>query len=71
MRLETCDAFWLTGLTNRIYSVTNSNLCLNRLQIFVQRNQHAWVDRQGQVEEEVVILSSDESFHVCGGQQYS
>lgn len=69
MSLETCDLLCLTSLTDCIYCVTYSDLGLNWLQFFIQSDEHAWVDRQSQVVEEVMVLATDESLHISGGHE--
>ena len=69
MGLEARNALGFAGLTDGVHGVTHADLRLNRLQLLVQRNEHARVDRERQVEEEVVILSCDEGLHVGGGQE--
>ena len=70
MGLEACDTFGFAGLANSIYGVTHTDLGLNWLQILVQSNQHTRVDRQGQVEQEVMELSGNEGLHVGGGEEH-
>lgn len=64
MRLEASDTLWLAGLADRVDGVTHAHLRLDWLQLLVHSDKHAGVDRQRQVEEEVVILPCDESLHV-------
>ena len=64
MRLESSNSLWLASLSNSVHGVTDTHLGLDWLKLFVQSDQHARVDRQSQVEEEIVILASDESLHV-------
>jgi hypothetical protein len=71
MSLETCDTFGFAGLTDGVDSVANSDTGLNWLQLLVQSDQHAWVDRQSQVEQEVVIFADNEGFHISGAKEDS
>ena len=68
MRLEASDALRFASLTDRIDSITDPNASLDRLELLIQGNQHAWVDRERQVEEEVMVLASDERLHVSCAQ---
>lgn len=69
MRLEACNSLRLASLTNGVNCVANTHLSLNRLEFFVQCNEHAWVDRKSQIEEEVMVLARNEGLHVSGGEQ--
>lgn len=70
VRLEACDAFWLAGLAHCVDGVAHADLGLNRLQLLVESDQHARVDRQCQVEQEIMVLSCDESLHISCGDQH-
>lgn len=64
MSLETGDSFWFARLANCIHCDAHSDLRLCWRQILVKGDQHARIDRQGQVVEEVVVFAAEERFHV-------
>jgi hypothetical protein len=75
MSLETSDLLGLAGGADGVNCVSNSDLCLDWLEAFIESNQHARVDRKGQVIQEVVVFSDDEGLHISaavqGGQKTS
>ena len=71
MRLEAGNALRFAGLANCIDSIADPDARLDRLELLVEGNQHAWVDRQSQVEQEVMVLASKERLHVCCAEQDS
>lgn len=68
--LEACDALRLSCLSHSVDGVSDADLRLDGLQLLVQSDHHARVDRQSQVEQEVVVLPCNECFHVRGRNQY-
>ena len=70
MRLESSDSFWLTGLTNGVDSISNTDLSLDWLELLVESDEHARVDGKRQIEQEVMVFACDEGLHVCCGDQH-
>jgi hypothetical protein len=68
--LEACDTLGFASLANCVNCVTNTDLSLDRFQIFVKGDQHTRVDRQRQVEKEVVVLPSYKCLHVGGSNKH-
>ena len=44
VRLEACDSLRLTGLTDSVHCVADTHLSLDRLELFVESDEHARVD---------------------------
>jgi len=71
MGLETSNLLRSSSLSNCINGDTNTDLGLDRFHVFVDSKQHAGVDGQSQVVQEVVVLASDESFHISSSVEDS
>ena len=50
--------------------VADSDARLHRLQLLVECDEHARVDRERQVEQKVVVLADDKGLHVRRAQQH-
>lgn len=70
MNLETCDGFWLACGSNGVNSLTNLDGDFHILEVLVEGDQHAWVHREDQIVEEIVVVTTDEQVHVCGSVQH-
>ena len=38
--------------------------------LLIQGDHHAWIDREGQIVQEVVVLATDEGLHVSASHQH-
>lgn len=64
MGLEPSDLPGLARLPNSVNGIANAYGCLDRLKLLIERDKHAWVHAQGQVEQEIVIFTTNKCVHV-------
>ena len=66
MNLEPSYGFWLTCGSNVINSLSNFHRYLDILKFIIESHEHSWVHGKDEIIQEIMILATDESFHISG-----
>ena len=71
MRLEPSNLLGLSCCADGVDSHSNTHLGLDGLHVLIDCQEHARVDGQGDIVQEVVVLASNEGLHVSGSVEHS
>ena len=68
--LETGYFFGFSRLTDRVDSLSDAHLSFDGFHFFVKSDDHAGVDTQGEVIQEVVVLAAEERLHISSAVEH-